>query len=293
MSLEALQSEWNRLTIADPKSLRSTIDQIHRGAQFISMVGKFYVKNEPDDSHTNLEWLNDQEVLAGNWAPSPMGNFRFAMRSKDLTLVMYNEDMTEVDHCSLHGLSNDTILDWVKIHLHQFEVDSELMKLDIHYDIPHHPTDDGVPYDFSNPELFEEMAKHRANSDFILKGFASQYPNASSVRTWPHHFDHGAYIPMVFDEKDNATKSFSIGMAIHDEAMDELYYYITTWSAAGDNSYTDLPKLPCGEWITTPFNGAILRSSEIAALPSIEAQAGAICRFLVAGINASKKVLGV
>ncbi len=287
-----MMNNWKLLTL-NPKTLAPATDLIHRGVQFIAMVGKFYVENQPDDSHTNLEWLNDQEVLAGNWADSPKGKFRFAMRSKELTLLMYDKDMNEVDNCRLEGLTNAQILDWVKIHLHQFEVDSDKMKLDIHYDIPHHATDDGATYSFQNPELFAEIAKHRENSDLILRAFAAQYKTASTVRTWPHHFDHGAYIPMTFDENGNATKSFSIGMGIHDEASDEPYYYITTWSADGDNSYDNVPDLPHGEWLSSPFNGAVLRASDIAAIPTVEGQAKALCEFMLAGIATSKVIIGV
>ena len=283
---------WKLLT-HNPSDLTPSIDQIHRGVQFISMVGKFYVENQADDSHTNMEWLEDKEVLAGNWAPSPKGSFRFAMRSSELTLIMYDQDMNEVDNCQLNGLNNGQILDWVKIHLHQFNVDAEKMKLDIHYDIPHHPTDDGVPYDFSNGELFAEMAKYRANSDLVLKEFATQYENASAVRTWPHHFDHGVYIPMVFDDQGTAVKSFSIGLAIHEEAIDEPYYYITTWSARGDNSYEGVSLLPYGEWLDEPFKGAILRASEIVSETSAQGQMELVREFLKSGIEASKGILNV
>ncbi len=284
--------DWKPLSL-DPKSLAPAINMIHRGVQFISMVGKYYVENQADDSHTNMEWLSEHEVLAGNWANSPKGKFRFAMRPKDLRLIMFDEEMSEIDHYPLHGQVLSQILDWVKVRLHQLEVDGEQLKLDLHYDIPHHPTDDGAPFEYNDPELFAEMANHRANSDIILKAFAAQDKTASPVRTWPHHFDNGAYIPMVFDDQGNAIKSYSIGFAIHDEAIDEPYYYITTWSATGDNFYEKLTPLPFGEWLTTPFNGAILRASEFVNQPTPHDQARVLCGFLVAGIAASKKIIGV
>lgn len=290
---ESLNSNWQLLGTAAPLSLKPAIEQIHRGVQFISMVGKHYVKNEADDSHTNMEWLAAEEVLAGHWANSPKGRFRFAMRSKDLTLLMYNQDMTVVDNCPLQGLNNAQILDWVKIHLYQFDVDANAMKMDIHYDIPHHETDDGVSYSYAEPGLFEEMARHRANSDLILKHFATQYKTASAVCTWPHHFDHGAYIPMVFGEDGEHLKSFSIGMGIPDEASEEPYYYITTWSKAGDNIYEDLAPLPAGRWISSPFNGAVLKASEITAKATINEQVALVSAFLETGIQASLKLLGL
>ena len=285
-------STWQQLTL-DPKPLTEASDMIHHGVQFISMVGKFYIKNEPDDSHTNMAWLPNHEVLAGNWAESPKGKFRFAMRPKDLTLIMYDQVMQEVDRCPLQGLTNDQVLDWVKIHLFQFDVDSDKMELNLHYDIPHHPTDDGAPYNFTDEDFFQEFANHRANADLMLKEFSEGYMTASAVRTWPHHFDHGVYIPVKLDNKGEVVKSFSIGLAIQDEEINEPYYYVTTWSAEEDNFYENLPILPFGEWLKTPFRAAILRTSEIVARSTAEKQSMVVQEFLEAAEAASLKILGL
>ncbi|MFY0593840.1 hypothetical protein [Roseivirga sp.] len=293
MSLASIKSNWSLLSSEDPKSLAPAIEQIHRGVQFIAMAGKHYVKNVPDDSHTNLRWLPREEVLAGNWIRERNGNFRFAIRSKDLTLIVYNANMEPASTFALNGKTNEEALVWVKEQLTSFGKDAALMKMDIHYDIPPHETDNGSPYQFQNATRFAETAKHRANSDLALAYFAKAYKTASTVRTWPHHFDHGVYIPMVFDDAGNATKSFSIGMGIPDPASDEPYYYITTWSKAGDNEYKNLPPLPSGEWISAPFNGAVLKASEIVKSKSAAQQSKIVMDFLKAGIAASQKVLGI
>lgn len=293
MSLTSIQSNWKLLSSNSPKQLKPAIDQIHRGVQFIAMAGKHYVKNMDDDSHTNLKWLPKEEVLAGNWSRQKNGNFRFGMHSKTLTLMVFNNQMEMTSEFSLDNKTNEEAFEWIKSQLLTFGKDPSRMKMDIHYDIPHHETDDGVPYQFSTPSLFEEMAKYRANSDLLLRHFASQYKTASDVRTWPHHFDIGSYIPMEFDKNGNATKSFSIGLGIPDSASNEPYFYVTTWSANADNTYTNLPALPSGEWLSTPFNGAVLRASEIVKENSAEAQAALVSNFLDKGIQYSKAILGI
>lgn len=293
MSLASIKSNWAVLSGDDPKTLTQAIDQIHRGVQFIAMAGKHFVKNVPDDSHTNLRWLPREEVLAGNWIRERQGNFRFAMRSKDLTLIAYNAEMEMVSEFPLNDKTNDEALAWMKAQLTSFGKDASQMKMDIHYDIPAHETDEGVPYRFDTTIQFQEMSKYRANSDLALSHFAKAYKTASTVRTWPHHFDHGAYIPMVFDDAGNAIKSFSIGMGIPDSASKEPYYYITTWSQAGDNKYDNLAPLPNGEWISKPFNGAVLKASEIVKAKTVAQQAKVVTDFLKVGISESKKVLGL
>ena len=291
--MSSITSQWKPLGDLDPKSLKPAVEEIHHGVQFISMVGKYFVENQPDDSHTNMEWLAEQEVLAGNWVKAPKGSFRLAMRPKDLALMILDEQLQAVDECTLNGLTNVQACRWVEDHLDQFGEDSSKMNLMLHYEIPNHKTDEGKPYQLFNQPLFEEMAKYRANSDLVLRHFASLYKTASPVRTWPHHFDNGAYIPMVFGENGEHLKSFSIGLGIPDEASDEPYFYITTWSKAGDNTYDNVAPLPAGKWINAPFSGAILKASEITAEDKPEEQAQLVVDFLESGIASSLKVIGL
>ena len=293
MSLKSIQSDWKELSIQDPINLSPAIDQIHRGVQYIAMAGKHFVKNLADDSHTNLKWLAVEEVLAGNWIRDKKGNFRFAMRPKDLTMIAFNSQMEMTSKFGLDGKTNNEALEWMKSQLKLAGKDPSKMIMDIHYDIPSHETDKGAPYKLEKPVLFKEIAKYRSNSDLILRHFTAQYKSASDVRTWPHHFDIGSYIPMEFDKNGNATKSFSIGLGIPDSASNEPYFYVTTWSVNADNTYANLPALPSGEWLTTPFNGAVLRASEIVKQNNAEAQAALVYNFLDKSIAYSKALLHI
>lgn len=289
--MEYLLKQWQLLGRSSPLELKPAIEEIHHGVQFIAMVGKYYVEHQPDDSHTNMEWIADKEVLAGNWVKAPKGGFRLAMRPKDLELIIYDADMNMTDACTLDGKTNVKACRWVEDHLDQFGEDSSKMNLILHYEIPDHETDEGAAYQLFDRSLFVEMAKYRANGDLLLRHFASQYENASEVRTWPHHFDNGTYIPMVFGPEGEHLKSFSIGMGIPDEASDEPYFYITTWSKTGDNSYENLPALPSGEWISSPFNGAVLKASEIIEHKTAEGQFQCVFDFLEAGVAASLAII--
>lgn len=286
-----LISGWKILGSCEPKSLQPAISQIHHGVQFIAMVGKHFIENEQDDSHTNMEWIESEEVLAGHWVKAPKGDFRVAIRPKDLELIIYDAQMKKVDECTLDGITNVQACRWLEAHLDQFGEDGDKMNLLLHYEIPDHETDEGAAYQLKNERFFAEMASYRANSNLVLKHFASQYENASPVRTWPHHFDNGSYIPLAFDDEGEALRSFSIGMGIPDEASDEPYFYITTWSKGEDNAYDDLEELPAGKWISDPFNGAVLQASEITRHKTAEAQATTVFRFLEVGIKASICIL--
>ena len=291
MSLESIKSNW-KLLGHDPKTLAPAIDQIHRGVQFIAMTAKHYIKNQPDDSHTNLRWLPKEEVLAGNWIRERKGNFRFAMRSKDLTLIAFNANMEMTSAFALDGKTNEEALTWTKAQLKAFGKDDSKMKMDIHYDIPAHPTDNGASYSFIHPESFQEITNYRANSNDVLEYFAQKFKTASTVRTWPHHFDMGTYIPMVFNSKGEAIKSFSLGVAIADAVVDEPYFYITQWSANKDIDYSKAKALSKGEWLSETLGGAVLRASTVAKSKTAKAQASMVIQYFKEGIDASLDLMG-
>lgn len=291
MSLASIKSNW-KLLGQDPKALTPAIDQIHRGVQFIAMVGKHFVKNQADDSHTNLRWLPKEEVLVGNWIRERKGNFRFAMRSKDLTLIAYNANMEVSSEFALEGKTNEEALKWTKLQLKAFGKDASKMKMDIHYDIPPHATDDGAAYDFANSELFQEIANYRANSNEVLEYFAQKFKTASTVRTWPHHFDIGTYIPMVFNDKGEVIKSFSLGFAIADSVVEEPYFYITQWSADKDIDYSKAKELSKGEWLPETLGGASLRASIVTKSKTAQAQASIVIQYFKEGVDASLDLIG-
>jgi len=286
MSLASIKSNW-KLLGQDPKALAPAFDQIHRAVQFIAMAGKHYVKKQADDSHTNLRWLPEEEVLAGNWIRERKGNFRFAMHPKSMSLIVYNAGMEAVSEFTLHSKTNEEALEWIKRQLKAFGKDASQMKMDIHYDIPSHKTDNGAVYDLNTPELFQEIANYRANSNEVLEYFAQKFKTASTVRTWPHHFDISTDIPMVLNNKGEAAKSFSLGFAIADAVVDEPYFYITQWSANKDIDYTSAKPLTKGEWLPDTLRGTVLRASTVSKSKTTQAQASIVIQYFKEGVDAS------
>jgi len=289
--LEELIAKWNFLGARDPKDLAPAIAQIHRGVQFISMIGKYYLENLADDSHTNMEWLPEQRVLAGRWISTQKGRFRLAMAPSALELTFLDEELKGDSNIGLDGHTKNEVLSRVRSELDKRGVDGSLLKMELHYQIPPHETDEGLPFKLFDQSLFDEVIRLRENAEAVLHLFQGRFDTASDVRIWPHHFDSGSYIPRTFDEEGNAVTSFSIGYAIPDGSIDEPYFYVTTWSAKGDNKYENLPRLPHGEWLLTPFQGAILRLSEIESTEDADSQGQMVYGFLEAAIEASLDIL--
>ncbi len=287
MELETIRSNWKLLGKIKPAALSPAIDQIHSGVQYIAMAGKYFIKNEDDDSHTNLRWLPQEEVLAGNWIRDRKGNFRFAIRPKDLTLIVFDSNMNPVSDFPLDGKTNQEGLSWVEKQLTAFGKDASQMQMDIHYDLPKAVTKAGDPYNHSDPIPFQEIAKYRANAHFMLEHCVEKFEHASNVRTWPHHFDTGSIIPISFDKNGEPTQSFSLGFAIADTVVDEPYFYITQWSAKKDIDYSGVSELSKGEWFPEALGGSALRASTLLKAKTRATQAEMLIKYFEEGITAS------
>ena len=60
---------WKTLTQSFTGDLHNVLLQQHHAAQFIALVGKHLIPQQPDDSNTNMEYLADREWLIGNELP--------------------------------------------------------------------------------------------------------------------------------------------------------------------------------------------------------------------------------
>ena len=150
MALNDMASKWQLLGAVVPSDLKESIDLIHRGAQFISIIGHTYLSTEPDDSQTNMSWDVEKEMLVGRWVSSSGSRLRLALHSASLRLMLFREDVQEPLIYPLVGSTNAAALEWLRGQLDKAGLKGGLMDLDLHYEIPHHPTDDGAAYPVLN-----------------------------------------------------------------------------------------------------------------------------------------------
>jgi hypothetical protein len=257
-----LKSKWQFIQYKRMRRLNEAIEEMHHAAQFIAMAGNSYLKHEADDSHTNMVWSHKHKGLFGKWI---IGNqtFRLGLITKDFDLSIEDENEEIISGINLSGYTPDIIENWLKIKLKDLGLDPEKLNLKRHYQIPDYKLDHGMPYGFITKGILKEITKYRFNSDLILNALGDRFEYASSVNTWPHHFDTGIYIPLEKNKKGEVIRSFSAGWAIADEFINEPYYYITYWP----NESIDKKNLPAlqskGFWQTKYFFGLILPISLI------------------------------
>lgn len=294
MSVQTIINHWKHQPTQNTTQLKAAIAQVHRGVQFIAMFGKHYLPHQADDSHTNMEWLENSNAMAGGCCATHKGKVRWVMDVAAFSLQLQDTEGKNLATYALHGKTKAQALDWFKAQLEPLGLEAENMQMDLHYDIPEHETDQGVPFNLFDQALFKRVAHHYANADLVLRHYAKDFlKNASEVRIWPHHFDIGTYIPMVFDEVGNAQRSFSLGYAIPDGVVDDFYFYITQWSETNTLDYEGIEPLPVGQWLPEQLHGAALAAEEIASSDTAAAQMQKVSDYMEAGIKTALRLIEV
>ena len=233
---------------------------LHHAVQFIAASGKYLLEEKEDDSHTNMSWDSGNKIFYGD---SLSNSARVGLHVLTLSLKVSGPTGIELASLSLTGRTKQEGLLWLRQALQLKQIDASALELEMHYDIPEHPTDKAKPFPEIDALVLNELANHRTIADQVCNEIFSKHANATPARTWPHHFDHGVYVPLRFDDNGEAIQSFSIGYAVADSVIDEPYFYVTQWKKEEEVEYSKAPELEYGKWFPKNLKGAGLAISDI------------------------------
>ena len=264
-------SDWNPL---DPEGARRLSDarrQLHHAAQLATAFGLSYLEKKPDDSHTNLEWIEPDNALASN----ALGQNRIAVRVPDLTLTIGSNSF------ALRGNTIEGAGEWARTTLTGSGLDGARYTLKRHYEIPDHPVASGAKFDASDNDL-RQLSGWYSNAVSAFEKVRARDPKASEVRCWPHHFDIATLIVPA------EGKSVGVGMEPGDTYYDEPYFYVNMYPSPGAD---ELPEPPDGGgmWHTREWIGAVLPASQVRANAS--EQQSQVDQFLQSAINTAKRIV--
>ncbi len=246
---------WKKLSISNPKELKDTRLQLHHAVQLLTMVAKGFIPEKEDDSHTNLEWVEDWSALATN--PINAGKVsRVALRISDIFLLVIGNDDT-LARFDLKNRTIDEAFVWLKGALKERKLDVTNFSKDLHFEIPYHSVEKGQALN-PNQEHLRELAAYFSNANLVLRNFITDKPEASPVRCWPHHFDIATLL--TFGEGDNATY-IGVGMTPGDDSYTEPYFYCNPHPAPDEDD--DLPKTAIGHWHTEGWKGIVLSVEDL------------------------------
>ncbi len=226
--------------------------QLHHAAQFLAAMGISYLPARPDDSHTNMEWLESISALASN-PVNGSSAIRLAVSPQPFALHLLAADVSRAT-LPLRRVAIDEAVTWIRQQLGECGLHSEAFTLERHYTIPSHPVADSAAFDDSDAAAFEQLAAWYSDAASILGHVAATTPNASPVRCWPHHFDIATLIEIA------PGSTIGVGMEPGDAYYAEPYYYT--------NIYPPPPEPPPplaggGSWHTREWTGAVLPGSRL------------------------------
>ena len=273
---------WNRLGGLSPIALADARLQLHHAVQIAVSAAISYAAARSDDSHTALTWIES----TGSLATEPFVTtraFRVAVRVADLTLHLADEAEGTAGGFALPGRSITDANAWLRDEVARAGFDAGRFTSSKHYTIPDHEVAHGVAFSVGIGRELTELSLYWSNAARLLDEVSRDTPNASAVRTWPHHFDIATLI-----ELPGATRrTIGVGHSPGDDWYAEPYWYV------GPNPYPpthDLPPLSGrGHWHTTGWMGAALPAS---AYVESGDQRGQVSAFVSSAVAACRRLLG-
>jgi len=275
-------NEWKLMTMAFNNELNDALQQQHHAAQFIALVGRHLIPQQPDDSNTNMEFIFDKDMLLGNALANGM---RVTLQLSEIKISILDKDNNVKNVIALEGKTKQKVFDELTQNLADFGIDVTDFKNELHYEIPSHQLDKGAVFSIKNKNDFIENTNYRHNAKIILNEIAQQFEQEEPIRIWPHHFDTGAFFTIGKNEKGETTETIGIGLAIPDSMIDEPYYYLSFWSENPIKGIEKLDTLDAGRWMMPDWNGAVLKQSEILKVDSETGQHKLVKSFFTSGMN--------
>jgi hypothetical protein len=281
------KSGWKHQSGEFNAEMKDALQQQHNAAQFLALVGRHLVPQKSDDSNTNMQFIPESKFVLGNAMPEGL---RLGLLLNELELVIINEKLETLSSISLAGRSQPKVFAELKKILHFEGAKTSTFINELHYELPDHP----VQHSESFKKDAQSLAYNsllRSNAELVLQEIAITMDEAEAVRIWPHHFDTGSFLPILFNKEGDLSKSIGIGWAIPDSMVDEPYFYISFWSADATEGMEELPALKSGKWMMPAWNGAILEHSDISESLSSDEQYKLVSDFFEKGIKLLKHSL--
>ena len=228
---------------------KQSILQLHTAVQYISTAGKNYVAHKADDSHTNSGW-NPETSSFYSWPFTTGGSLSFHTKRMELEWI---GDVPGT--FALIGRTHAEVIRW----LEEMSLKNSLKKFvfNLHYDLGFVIEDD-FKFVAQDPDFIDAHAECRTASLHACNEVLRQMDLTSDVRTWPHHFDTGAF--STFPEDDF---SFGFGLAIPDALSEDFYLYCSAYKGNEGVETNNLPTLSKGEWKQGNWKGALLTASNL------------------------------
>lgn len=280
--MKSSADQWIPLTLDFNDRYHDALQQQHHAAQFLALAGRYLIPQKPDDSNTNMSYKAEKQMLLGNRIHD---SIYIGLDLLTLDLYLLDDSLQLLQTISLAGKKRILVFEQLKKALSDRGIDTSQLMDKMHYEIPQHPVGKDHLFNTERQQYFRENTSGRHNGDVILKSIVSTLKNAAPVRIWPHHFDSGTIIPLACNEEGIVLKSIGLGWAIPDAMVGEPYFYLSYWAEIPVDNFDRLPAILEGHWISSGWQGAVLRLSDILKEKDARAQYEKTSLFFNSGIS--------
>ncbi len=275
MHAKSSSTLWQTIGTVPGTDLVDAKVQLHWAAQIVSAFGNALLQPQPDDSQSNLGWVNSFGALSSQ--PTSDG-WSVGLRLKDLTLLFLTPQNTIQTEFGLHGKTLQQALEWLTITYPKFSGEHSLKPFALReYNMPPHPVGENAPFQLNHETAFQELHHWYSNADQVIRTASEKWKEASPIRCWPHYFDIATLVSLPLPQKSESTGTVGCGMSPGDASYAEPYFYVTIWPYPEKET---LPDLTVGKWHTDGFVAAVLTASDLPSNGKTQTQAERVHQFL-------------
>ena len=274
MNTESFSTPWQTLGTVPAADLVEAKVQLHWAAQIVAALGNTLLAPMPDDSQSNLGWVDSCGALCSH--PTSDG-WRAGLRFADLTLLFLTPHNTIQTDFGLHGRTLHQAFEWLastysKVSGAPLPKPFALRE----YDMPSHPVEKNAAFQLNHGAPFQELSHWYGNAHQVIRTVSEKWKEASPIRCWPHYFDIATLVSLPLSQNSESTGTVGCGMSPGDASYAEPYFYVTVWPHPEKET---LPDLAVGKWHTEGFVAAVLTASDLLSNGQTETQAERVPQF--------------
>ena len=133
--------DWRPLRGVDRTQLNEARRQAHYAVQWLARAARAFVSPRPDDSHTNLSWI---DAFDGFTTQRPKDDLGLGLRIADLTLVLMGDGTVRGQSYPLNERSDMNARNWLGEQLGAKGLDASALDAPPPYKIPTHAIASGA-----------------------------------------------------------------------------------------------------------------------------------------------------
>ena len=274
MKTESFPAPWLTLGTVPVADFVNAKVQLHWAAQIVAAYGNGLLQPRPDDSQSNLGWVDSFGALCSH--PTSDG-WSVGLRLADLTLLFLTPTNTIQKKFGLSGQTLQQGFEWLASTYSKVSGASLPKPFALReYDMPSHPVGKNAVFKLNPVAPFQELSHWYGNAHQVIRTVSEKWKEASPIRCWPHYFDIATLVSLPLPQNSESTGTVGWGMSPGDASYAEPYFYVTVWPYPEKEK---LPDLAVGKWHTEGFVAAVLTASDLLSNGQKEIQAERVHQF--------------